>query len=145
MAENKKAAQDVEVLALLYGPKPGSGLPPLKIVRALSRDPISPRALFERGDPGALAKLLRSDAPLTAEVRAFVAGVVDGSVTRPRGNKRMRGLSPRDVSMMRELALRAKEKGIASKAVVHALAEFYKRSEGNIRDVLDRRGVYAEK
>lgn len=133
------------MLALLYGPAPGSGLPPLSIVRTVSPVPLSPCILFERGDPSALAELVRSDAPLSAETRAFVAGIVDGSVTRPRGNKRMRGLSARDAAMMREVSASAKEKQIAHKVVLTTLAEFYKRSEGNIRDVIERRGTYAEK
>jgi hypothetical protein len=139
------AAADVTVLVLLYNPPPGSELPKLKIETSISPAPLSPLVLFERGDASALAALVRNSEPLSTEVRCYVAGIVDGSVKRPRGNKRMRGLSLRDVSMMREIAASAKEKGIAKKDVICALVEFYGRSAGNIRDVLERRGAYAEK
>lgn len=140
-----KPFADAEILAILYKPDPGSGLPPLKIERTLSPEPLSPCVLFKRGDPSALAALLRSDAPLTAEMRAFAAAVVDGSVKRPRGNKRVRGFSIRDVSMIREVAIAAKEKGITYKDVLCVLAEFYNRSESTMRDVIEHQHTYAEK
>jgi hypothetical protein len=133
-----------EAIAMLYKPRRGSGLPQLKFVRVISRAPLSPQALFARGDPTALAKRLREGCE-TSEERLYIAGIVEGVVKRPRGNKRARALSLDDARMIRQLAAGAEAEGIRAKVIWQALADFYNRSVGNIRDVLERRGAYAEK
>lgn len=97
------------------------------------------------GDPGPLADLLRGQETLPRAIRDFVASVVDGTERKPRGNKLARSLPPNIVVMMRTIHEISKSHGVPYKTILRELAALYKRSEASVRDVLEKRGAYAEK
>lgn len=106
---------------------------------------------WERGDPYELARWLREypRSPVSQEVREALADLVEGKIAANKKRGVKRSIPRHQVLAIRGAARRypAMVNGflITKKMIIEAMALAYGVRPGTIRDVIERRGAYAEK
>ena len=104
---------------------------------------------FKRGDPAELAKWLRGDKPIDKCLRTFLAGIVDETIApqkRPRGaSSRLTKANVRWIRSWHAFCKNDKSHGFSMSRIIEGISQTFNVSESTVRDVLAKRGRFAEK